>query len=236
MRDKRDVIRMHVQSGICDLDKIRTSYNEFKKGGYIHNKNTEEMNYMSPLQQKPKIIDYSFAPEKYNLTNKPKTENKYYAQRLNDMPVSEYTKQRILEESRNGYYLDSARLGRRIDINNLAGNPSYNVDNRKDKTIDSGSFYNPITNTIYGPDHLAEEAHGYRNKNEGSEILAALSSYIKKPFITLSGMKENYNIPGQFEYDTHKIVQPILEEYINWGFPIDSIPVKIKNKRNQLIK
>ena len=34
MRDKRDVMRLHIQNGIRDLDGIRNSYNEFKKGGY----------------------------------------------------------------------------------------------------------------------------------------------------------------------------------------------------------
>ena len=33
MRDKRDVMRLHIQNGIRDLDGIRNSYNEFKKGG-----------------------------------------------------------------------------------------------------------------------------------------------------------------------------------------------------------
>lgn len=236
MRDKRDVMRLHIKNGIRDLDGIRESYNAFASGGNIYGGTTEKTNQMqlSPLQPKPQAIDYSFAQDKYKLESGVEQNKPYYAHRLRNMPVSEYTKRKILEESKNGYSLDSARLGRRIDINNLAGNPSYSPYSESDDGTDGGSFYNPLSNTIYGPKHLAEEAHGYRNVHDGSELVAAIKSYIKKPFITKSGMLENYNTPGQMEYDTHKVVQPVLEEYLNWGFPIDSIRPRIERRRSDI--
>jgi hypothetical protein len=33
MRDKRDVMRLHLQNGISGLDNIRESYNTFANGG-----------------------------------------------------------------------------------------------------------------------------------------------------------------------------------------------------------
>ena len=54
MRDKRDVMRLHIKNGIRDLDGIRSSYNEFKRGGGIDiygNPITSTINY-NPEQQR----------------------------------------------------------------------------------------------------------------------------------------------------------------------------------------
>lgn len=36
MRDKRDVMRLHIKNGIRDLDGIKDSYNSFGDGGFTN--------------------------------------------------------------------------------------------------------------------------------------------------------------------------------------------------------
>jgi hypothetical protein len=71
MRDKRDVMRLHIQNGIRDLNGIRESYNTFASGGNIYDGTTERTNQMSPLQPKPQVADYSFAPGNYSVKQQP---------------------------------------------------------------------------------------------------------------------------------------------------------------------
>lgn len=35
MRERRDMIRLHLQNGVTDLKDIRSSYNEFSGGGDV---------------------------------------------------------------------------------------------------------------------------------------------------------------------------------------------------------
>ena len=67
MREKRDVMRLHIQGGIMDLNGIRESYNTFTSGGDIRNGTAGKSNQMqlSPLRPKPKVVDYSFIPGGY---------------------------------------------------------------------------------------------------------------------------------------------------------------------------
>ena len=71
MRDKRDVMRLHIKNGIRDLNGIRESYNTFASGGNIYDGPTEKTNQMqlSPLRPKPQVVDYSFDPKSYNLSS-----------------------------------------------------------------------------------------------------------------------------------------------------------------------
>jgi hypothetical protein len=92
------------------------------------------------------------------------------------------------------------------------------------------SYYNPVTNTIKGKNYISEEAHGYRNE-QSSEILSFLKSYIKYPYFSESGQLEGYNNPDHYEFDTHQIVEPVLQGYIDGNIEEEEIPKYINNIR-----
>ena len=56
MRDKRDVIRLHVKNGVTNLGSIRESYNTYSQGGNLYGGTTEKSNQM----------EFSLAPDKYS--------------------------------------------------------------------------------------------------------------------------------------------------------------------------
>ena len=55
MRDKRDVMRLHIKNGIRDLDKIRESYNSFGNGGFTQR--TDAIQSYTPKVVMPIIND-----------------------------------------------------------------------------------------------------------------------------------------------------------------------------------
>lgn len=69
MREKRDMMRLHIKNGITNLDDIRSSYNEFKEGGNIYGRKTTTSNQMqlSPMRPAEQQMDYSFVPGKYKV-------------------------------------------------------------------------------------------------------------------------------------------------------------------------
>lgn len=85
------------------------------------------------------------------------------------------------------------------------------------KSANTKSMYIPILNEIYGKNYIAEEAHGYRNTNEGSELMAFIKDRIKNPFISEAGQLKWYVNSKHFEYDTHQNVEPILRAYWDWN-------------------
>ena len=162
------------------------------------------------------------------------------------------TKLSIMQDSYELGKLNPEYMDRRYYINNLAGNPSYahpqvhpmkelayNKDNniinkvsldklmeeyRKQATFNIRPHYNSIKNTVYGNNKIAEESHGYRNEQEGSEIMAFIKSYIKYPYFTEREQLKGYYLKDHFEYDTHNIVQPILESYLDGEIEKEDIP------------
>ena len=56
MRDKRDMIRLHVKNGVTNLGSIRESYNTYSQGGNLYRGTTNKSNQM----------EFSFAPDKYS--------------------------------------------------------------------------------------------------------------------------------------------------------------------------
>lgn len=77
MRDKRDVMRLHIKNGIRNLNDIRESYNTYANGGNIYGGPRPGSNQMelAPLQPKPQVVDYSFVPGKYSVKQNPITTN-----------------------------------------------------------------------------------------------------------------------------------------------------------------
>lgn len=82
MRDKRDVMRLHIKNGIRDLNGIRESYNTFASGGNIYDGTTEKSNQISPL--KPQQPSYQFYQGQYN----PELRNKIEARIEANKPVN----------------------------------------------------------------------------------------------------------------------------------------------------
>jgi len=109
-------------------------------------------------------------------------------------------------------------------------NPMLNEIGLHEQDSKRGAGLNKI------PPDISEYSHAYRNKQEGSEIISGISSWIKHPYFTAKGQQETYNIPGQMEYDTHKAVAPILNDYFQGNIPIDKIKLAIDSKRKELSK
>jgi hypothetical protein len=208
-----------------------------------------------------------------------------YLHNISNLPVSEYTKSEIVDRSKIGVSdaVDTSKLNRLIDVNRLAGNPSYTEPKYKDPlsivkerttalfgskpytkgewTVKRGaivlpildelrssgytkkwteennrrSTYNPISHQITGKKYTAEEAHGYRDTQEGSEAIAGIKDWIKNPYISSEGYDKGYNQPGRLEYDTHEVVQPVLQDYIKGRMKYENIPDSIAAKRARVL-
>ena len=147
---------------------------------------------------------------------------------LLNLPVSDYTKGKIKDDAEYGRKIDKEKLDRLIEVNTLAGNPSYlpvlaspiaiavaysekeaeennltpiekiarkakklqeirtdtsYIERRKEDSKKRSMFF-PLINKIRGSSYTAEEAHGYRNAQEGSELLAFIKNRIKNPFVS----------------------------------------------------
>ncbi len=178
---------------------------------------------------------------------------------LLNLPVSDYTKGKIKDEAEYGRKIDKEKLDRLIEVNTLAGNPSYlpvlaspiaiavaysekeaeennltpiekiarkakklqeirtdtsYIERRKEDSKKRSMFF-PLINKIRGSSYTAEEAHGYRNAQEGSELLAFIKNRIKNPFVSEKWQDNGYKNPEHFEFDTHQNVEPVLQSYID---------------------
>jgi hypothetical protein len=168
------------------------------------------------------------------------------------------TKEKIIKNSFVGNSMDAEELERRFTLNTLVGTPSYKhgathptqeeayakfrkqpLEKSKKELMDEyrkisriRPSYNPFTNTIYGDDITAEEAHAYRN-TEKSEIISFIKDYIKYPFFTEDQQLAGYTNRDHFEFDTHRIVEPVLESYLSGEIEKEDIPIYIKKLREQ---
>lgn len=81
--------------------------------------------------------------------------------------------------------------------------------------------YNPIFNKMYSidsyPDAVAEISHAYINNGNTD-------------FLRFTQVPEGYDIPHTLEFNTHKIVEPAIRNYISKGTNIDSLIQKRKEK------
>lgn len=180
--------------------------------------------------------------------------------KLINAKINEDTKKVMLTDAVFNRKVDAEYLDRRLTLNQLAGSPNYehtsqnrsqklttlralglaNAETKKTTTGDKEwrnernirSSYSSLLNKIYGHDYIDEEAHGYRNTQEGSESLAWLRDYIKDPYITKEGQLRGYSNKEHFEFDTHNVVEPVLREYIRGVISEEEIPKYIELRRN----
>lgn len=170
------------------------------------------------------------------------------------------TKEKIFKNSFVGSSMDAEKLERSFTLNTLSGTPSYKhtavhpiqeeayakfrkqpLEKSKSELMDEyrkiGSSkirpqFNAFTNTIYGNSTTAEYAHAYRN-TEKSEIISFIKDYIKYPFFTEGQQLAGYTNRDHFEFDTHSIVEPVLESYLSGEIEKEDIPIYIKKLREQ---
>lgn len=170
------------------------------------------------------------------------------------------TKEKIFKDSFRGNNMDAEALERSFVLNTLSGTPSYKhpavhpiqeeayakfrkqpLEKSKKELMDEyrnigGSkirpAFNAFTNTIYGNSNIAETAHAYRN-TEKSEILSFIKDYIKYPFFSKERQLDSYTNRDHFEFDTHRIVEPILDSYLFGEIEKEEIPLYIEKLREQ---
>lgn len=124
-------------------------------------------------------------------------------------------------------------------LDSITGNPRTKITNLKSRGNRLREHYDPITNTIYRKPglynrvSLAEYSHAYRN-SKSSELVSAVKDFVKHPYITPKGYNKLYNTKDTYEYDAHKIVEPVLKDFLKGRFPVDSLDIKINEKRKQL--
>lgn len=124
-------------------------------------------------------------------------------------------------------------------LDSITGHPRTKITNLKSRGNRLREHYDPITNTIYRQPGLyhrvspAEYSHAYRN-SKNNEFVSAIKDYVKHPYITPEGYNKLYNTKGTYEYDAHKVVEPVLRDFLKGKFPVDSLDIKINEKRKQL--
>ena len=181
----------------------------------------------------------------------------------NSMVTSEAddkTKQKIFKNSFVGNRMDAEKLERSFALNTLSGTPSYRdsavhpnqeeayakfrnqpLEKSKKELMDEykkiGSSkirpqFNAFTNTIYGNSTTAETAHAYRN-TEKSEIITFIKDFIKYPYFSKGEQLAGYTNRDHFEFDTHSIVEPVLDSYLSGEIEKEDIPIYIEKLREQ---
>ena len=125
-------------------------------------------------------------------------------------------------------------------LDSITNHPKIKLTNLKSRGR-LREHYDPITNTIYRQPGLyhrvspAEYSHAYRN-SKNNEFVSAIKDYVKHPYITPEGYNKLYNTKGSYEYDAHKVVEPVLRDFLKGKFPVDSLDIKIDERRKQFEK
>lgn len=181
MRDKRDVMRLHIKNGIRDLDGIKNSYNKLSEGGEtgISSKTHDPADYKYLNDdfnaKKSEYIDYLKSPAHYNNNRVEKFGNLWTATLKEDIyPESwnpEIQSQRD-KVSREIYNVNDTTFSKNLPESGVSG-----FSNQKDKVI---GYKNPIESTQY---------HEFKHASERD---ITLDSGYKKPI-------EEHYIPGIFD-------------------------------------
>lgn len=121
---------------------------------------------------------------------------------------------------------------RLYDVYKQAGSP--NITNKKHKILGNRNNYNPLTNTIYARNLngiISELAHPLNTEDNiidyviefPNTVKGEINRQIKRYLIKKDAAKyinyvkkmyNHYEDPGHYEYNTHKVVEPELRDYI----------------------
>ena len=121
---------------------------------------------------------------------------------------------------------DSTQQQRRQDLNRISGYPKYSHPDPK--SFKWGvNHYNPMNNSIWGDQPVAEETHAYQNK-EGGMVSGMIKDWVNHPYFSKKGYGKLYAKPDTKEYDAHSRIQPIFQRFIKGGITEDQIKPSIE--------
>lgn len=207
MHERHQFIRTAVRNGIRDPLEIRKQYNSFEEGG---DTNTE------PVYDAGTLPDFIVK----------RSEDPIYKNVLTNKNIDDYSKRIIGDEYDNPQY--NRQFGERfVKIYNEAGKPKINKNeklaagkhsNGEPRAyihmpfIGKGSMY--ITNFS---DIIAESAHPIQRKYGKNKMWKErLNPFYDADTPDKYGLTR-YQNPSKFEFETHTIVEPIIDDYLRSG-------------------
>lgn len=200
MKDRAAYIKLGIDNGITDLATIRDTYNKFAEGGYYDNKTIE-------VTLPEIVVTPSEVQKEYKLKVRPFLDKKAaldIGKSFDQLPKQ---------------YFDS-RMKAFIDIHEYAGKPHLKGIQNPILPITTNSgkpraYYNPVFNTAYNinslRDAMEEMSHPIQLKLS-KKPTAEIFDYVKD--VVTGKQLESYNKKGSLEYNTHRIVQPLLNKYL----------------------
>ena len=200
MKDRAAYIKLGIDSSITDLATIRDTYNQYAEGGYYDNKTIE-------VTLPEIVVTPSEVQKEYKLKVRPFLDKKAaldIGKSFDQLPKQ---------------YFDS-RMKAFIDIHEYAGKPHLKGIQNPILPITTNSgkpraYYNPVFNTAYNinslRDAMEEMSHPIQLKLS-KKPTAEIFDYVKD--VVTGKQLESYNKKGSLEYNTHRIVQPLLNKYL----------------------
>lgn len=228
MAEKAKLISLGVNTGITDLNIIREAYNNiFDEGGSIEN-NYQEVphNNLPEVTVEPPVWYKNYRdrlPKKVHenirdyLTSEYGDNPKHYDEILHRLEdVLSISRATITDETNVGNTIKRVAKSLGIPVHTAYNNPEWN------------SMLNKVYNVLPSKD----DTYFFKGKyapSEGEQTFNALVAELAHPIqekygkddkYTLpifSGYKEQYDTPGYLEYETHKVIEPMLHNYILKG-------------------
>ena len=228
MAEKAKLISLGVNTGITDLNIIRKAYNNiFDDGGSIENSYQEV-----PHNNLPEVVV------------EPPVWYRNYRDRLPKKVHENIREYLTSEHGDNPKHYDEIlhRLEDVLSISRATVTDETNVGNTTKRVAESlgipvhTAYNNPkwsfMLNKVYNVLPSKDDTHFFKGKyapSEGEQTFNALVAELAHPiqkkygkddkytFPIFSGYKEQYDTPGYLEYETHKVIEPMLHNYILKG-------------------
>ena len=200
MADRAAYIKLGIDNGITDLATIRDTYNKFAEGGYYDNKTIE-------VTLPEIVVTPSEVQKEYKLKVRPFLDKKAA---LDIGKSFDYLPKQSLDSQMKAF----------IDIHQYAGKPHLKGIQSPILSITTGNgdpraYYNPIFNTAYNinslRDAMEEMSHPIQLKLS-KKPTAEIFDYVKD--VVTGKQLKSYNKKGSLEYNTHRVVQPLLNKYL----------------------
>ena len=200
MADRAAYIKLGIDNGITDLATIRDTYNKFAEGGYYDNKTIE-------VTLPEIVVTPSEVQKEYKLKVRPFLDKKAA---LDIGKSFDYLPKQSLDSQMKAF----------IDIHQYAGKPHLKGIQSPILPITTNSgkpraYYNPVFNTAYNinslSDAMAEMSHPIQLKLS-KKPTAEIFDYVKD--VVTGKQSKSYNKKGSLEYNTHRVVQPLLNKYL----------------------
>lgn len=236
MADRTAYIKLGLDNGIIDLGVIRSTYNKYAEGGETDsNSQLEEDYYAGTL---PEIV---VKPEEWqtdfikNFANKEIRQSFYrtMASKANNLRMRKekevlrslgYDKDLIddyLESTSNEGLLREEedidnKLHRLYNVYNKAGRPKIVSKDFLSK-LGARPHYIPILDRISANSPnavISELSHPIQTKYDKDYSISNLVRDVPLTIVGELNRLEHYNNPSHYEYRTHKVIEPIVRDYI----------------------